>query len=152
MGDTEALCFIGEWSRFNAEVMHMRVLIEQLELHQDERGSVFEALDPLHISRQENVHVVVTQPGCIRGNHYHTRGTEVIVVCGPALVRLRDGQAIEDISVAQDQALRLTIPPGVSHAIRNTGDRPNVMIAFNSVAYSQEQPDVFRDVLLEREV
>jgi dTDP-4-dehydrorhamnose 3,5-epimerase-like enzyme len=129
--------------------MNMRVVIERVKQHQDERGSVFEPLNPMHLCRQHNVHVVLTQPGCIRGNHYHNRGTEVIIVCGPALIRLRDGQAIEEIRVAQDQTLRLTIPPGVSHAFQNIGSQPNVMIAFNTVVHTPEEPDVVRDVLFE---
>ena len=55
-------------------------------------GSVFEPLEPECLPSQRNIHVVVTEPGCVRGNHYHTRGTEVITVQGPALVRIRDGQ------------------------------------------------------------
>jgi UDP-2-acetamido-2,6-beta-L-arabino-hexul-4-ose reductase len=127
----------------------MRVLIEQVERHQDARGSVFEALDPTHLCRQHNVHVIFTQPGCIRGNHYHQRGTEVLIVCGPALIRLRDGDAREDIRVAADQTVRLTIPPGVSHAVQNVGHQPNVMLAFNTVTHIPETPDVFPDVLIE---
>ena len=128
----------------------MRVVVEALELHRDERGSVFEPLDRDHLSQQYHMHVVLTEPGCIRGNHYHMRGTEVIIVCGPALIRVRDGQIVEDINVAPDQALRLTIPPGVSHAFQNAGQQTNVLIAYNTVPYDPDQPDVVRDVLIER--
>jgi dTDP-4-dehydrorhamnose 3,5-epimerase-like enzyme len=71
-----------------------RVRIEPVVFHQNSRGSVFEPLDPQHLAGQRNVHVVVTKPGCVRGNHYHTRGTEVVTVQGPALVRLRDGERV----------------------------------------------------------
>jgi hypothetical protein len=66
------------------------------------------------------------------------------------LIRLRDGDAIEELRVAADQTLRLTIPPGVSHAVQNVGHQPNVMLAFNTVAHTPERPDVFPDVLIER--
>lgn len=128
----------------------MRVVVEALELHRDERGSVFEPLARDHLNPPYHMHVVLTEPGCIRGNHYHRRGTEVVIVCGPALIRLRDGPAVEDIHVAADQARRLTIPPGVSHAFQNIGQQPNVIIASNTVPYDPDQPDVVRDVLIER--
>ena len=72
----------------------MCVRVEPVVLHQDSR-SVFEPLEPECLPSQRNIHVVVTEPGCVRGNHYHTRGTEVITVQGPALVRIRDGQDSE---------------------------------------------------------
>ena len=53
------------------------VLIEQVLLHRDGRGGVFEPFAPEHIPGQRNVQVVVTEPGCVRGNHDyrgHDRG------------------------------------------------------------------------------
>jgi dTDP-4-dehydrorhamnose 3,5-epimerase-like enzyme len=32
---------------------------------------VFEPLDPERIPDQRNIQVVVTEPGCVRGHHYH---------------------------------------------------------------------------------
>ena len=69
----------------------MCVRVEPVVLHQDSRGSVFEPLEPESLPSQRNIHVVVTEPGCVRGNHYHTRAREVITVQGAALVRIRDG-------------------------------------------------------------
>jgi dTDP-4-dehydrorhamnose 3,5-epimerase-like enzyme len=128
----------------------MRVIVDEIALHRDQRGVVFEPLDEARLATQRNVHVVLTERGCIRGNHYHRRGTEVITVYGPALVRLREGAELEDRIVAEGQALRFTIPPGISHAVKNTGDRPNLLIAFNTEVHNREAPDVVCDVLIER--
>jgi dTDP-4-dehydrorhamnose 3,5-epimerase-like enzyme len=127
----------------------MRVAVDEIALRQDQRGAVFEPLDGDSLAAQRNVHVVLTEPGCIRGNHYHRKGTEVVTVHGPALVRLRDGEEIEDRVVGEGQALRFTIPPGVSHAVKNIGERPNLLIAFNTEAHDREEPDVVRDILIE---
>ncbi len=127
----------------------MRVTVDEVALHRDQRGVVFEPLDEARLVTQHNVHVVLTEPGRIRGNHYHRKGTEVVTVYGPALVRLREGTEIENTVVAEGQALRFTIPPGISHAVKNTGDRPNLLIAFNTEAHNREAPDVVRDVLIE---
>lgn len=129
--------------------MTSHVTIERLEVHSDPRGWVVEpaGLETLAIAR--NVHVVLTEPGCVRGNHYHPQGTEVFVVVGPALIRLRDSAGLRDVDVPEGQAFRFTIPPGVAHAIRNPGPRPMCLIAFNTVVHDPARPDVVRDVLLE---
>jgi hypothetical protein len=47
--------------------MHVRV--KPVVVHQDRCVSVFEPLDPEHLPSQRKMHVVVTEPGCVRGNH-----------------------------------------------------------------------------------
>ncbi len=126
----------------------MSVLIDELKIHADSRGAVFEPLDPMLIKDQQNVHVVISEPGAVRGNHYHLKGKEIISVTGPALVRIREESTMKDINIPSGKAYRLTIPPGVSHAIQNTGDRPNILIAFNTMSHDPENPDVLQDILV----
>jgi dTDP-4-dehydrorhamnose 3,5-epimerase-like enzyme len=127
----------------------MGVTIEPLVCHRDNRGSVFEPLDPERLPSQRNVHVVVTEPGCVRGNHYHTRATEVLTVQGPALVRVRDEQGVQDTLIPEGAVTRFTIPPGMAHAIQNLGTRPTLLVAFRDRADDPAAPDVVREVLLE---
>jgi UDP-2-acetamido-2,6-beta-L-arabino-hexul-4-ose reductase len=127
----------------------MRVVIETLNMHSDARGPVVEPLDAANLAAQKNVHVAVSQPGCVRGNHFHQLGTEIITVIGPALARFREGKEISDVQVAANEAVRFTIPPGVSHAIKNTGAQPCIIVAFNTTAHDRRAPDLFRDVLIE---
>jgi len=127
----------------------MRVTIEEITIHQDERGVVFEPISPDALTAQRNVHVVLTEPGGIRGNHRHQFGTEIVVVYGPALVRLRDGKEMEERILPQGCAFRFTISPGVSHAFKNIGERPNLLICFNTEVHDQNKPDVLPDVLIE---
>ncbi|MBA2491655.1 MAG: hypothetical protein H0V34_08125, partial [Gammaproteobacteria bacterium] len=94
-------------------------------------------------------HMVLTEPGAIRGNHYHTRGTEVLAGAGPLLIRLRDGDARMELQIAADEAIRVTIPAGVAHAIMNTGDKPSAIVSFSTESYNREEPDVVREVLIE---
>jgi dTDP-4-dehydrorhamnose 3,5-epimerase-like enzyme len=126
----------------------MRVGAEQVVLHRDSRGSVFEPLDAERLPGQRNVHIVITEPGCVRGNHYHTRGTEVVTVQGPALVRIRDGQGVQDALVPEGAVTRFIIPPGVAHAIQNLGTRPTLLVAFRDLADDPTNPDVVRQVLI----
>jgi dTDP-4-dehydrorhamnose 3,5-epimerase-like enzyme len=127
----------------------MRVKIEPVTVNRDRRGSVFEPLTADNLAAQRNVHVVLTEPGAVRGNHYHRRGTEVMSVYGPALVRVRDQSEHLELEVADGEAVRLTIPPGVAHAVKNTGSAPIVLVAFNTQEHDSVAPDVVRKVLIE---
>jgi dTDP-4-dehydrorhamnose 3,5-epimerase-like enzyme len=128
--------------------MKAKTIIETVELVTDARGWVLEPLLEEWIPRQRNIHVVLTEPGCIRGNHYHQFGTEVLVAVGPARIRVReDGQARE-ILVPEGKAMRLTLPPGVAHAIQNLGTGPAVLISFNTIPHDRAHPDTVRDVLI----
>lgn len=131
--------------------MANRITIEPMTYPTDHRGLVMEPIGPDALPLQQNVHLALTEPGHIRGNHYHKHGNEVVVVLGPALVRYREepGGAIEDLNIPQGQAYRLRIPPGVAHAFQNPGPTPMVIIAFNTVIHDPEHPDVVRDVLIE---
>lgn len=126
----------------------MQPTIDKPMIHSDARGIVFEPVDAALLHRQRNVHVVITQPGSVRGNHYHRHSTEILIIMGPALVRLRVEKEIREISIPSQAVYRLRIPPGISHAVYNTGERPNFLIAFNSATHDRKTPDVTRDMLI----
>lgn len=126
----------------------MRTKIETLRTHHDVRGSLFEPADGHHLADKQNVHVVLTQPGYVRGNHVHIVGTEISVVTGPALARLKEDGQIHDIEVPAGETWRFTIPPGVSHAYKNTGEGVMVLVGFNTERHDPERPDVARDEIL----
>lgn len=121
---------------------------EAVNRFSDTRGYVFEPLEGELLANQKNTHVVISRPGAVRGNHYHLRGTETLVVCGPALVRIRMDKDIEDVSIPANTTCRLIIPPGVSHAIQNTGGIDNLLVAFNTEPHDPDKPDLVQDVLI----
>src|SRR5262249_48915268 len=122
---------------------------EPLTCFRDARGQVVEPLGPDTLPLQRNVHLVLTEPGHIRGNHYHERGHEVTVAFGPALFRYRDGAEIRDVLLPGGHAYRFKIPPLVAHAFQNTGPAPMVLIGFNTEPHDPARPDVVADVLIE---
>ena len=124
-------------------------VIEELTFPADARGFVFEPLDVQRLPGQRNVHVAVTEPNAIRGNHYHERSTEIAVVLGPALVRLREDGRVRDVTVPDGRAYRFTFAPGVSHAFQGHGGKPMLLVAFNTAIFDPNSPDVVRDVLIE---
>lgn len=121
---------------------------EPIVLKSDARGWVFEPVMPGELPAQQNVHVVLNMPGCIRGNHVHPRGAEICAVQGPSLVRVREDGRLRDVTVPPGEWMRFVFPPGMAHAMQSTGDAPTLLISFNTVAFDPAAPDVVRDVLI----
>ncbi len=124
------------------------VTIEEMTVSSDHRGTVFNPLPVSALTGQKNFHMVISQPRAVRGNHYHRRGTEILIVAGPATVRIRENGRLRDIVIPGQSIYRLTIAPGISHAVKHTGPDAGFLLAFNTVAYDPENPDVVRDILL----
>jgi dTDP-4-dehydrorhamnose 3,5-epimerase-like enzyme len=124
------------------------VEIQKLAVHADERGAVFEPLEPALLAGWRNVHTVISEPGAIRGNHRHVRGTEVTALLGPALVRYRSGDSIEEWQVPAGEAWRFVFPPGTAHAFKNTGCGPMVLVSFNTEEHDPARADAVREELI----
>jgi len=125
-----------------------RTLIEPVGTYRDARGALFEPVDDTHLAGKRNAHVVLTEPGFVRGNHYHRVGTEIAVVTGPAQVRLKEEGVLRDLEVPAGETWRFTIPPGVTHAYRNPGPGTMFLIGFNSERHDPAAPDMVREEIL----
>lgn len=125
-----------------------RVSLEKVATFADERGLVFNPMTMPELNAQQNFHVVTSAPQAIRGNHYHRRGMEILIIVGPALVRVREESGLRDIDIPDRSVYRLTIPPGVPHAVKATGSQDGVLLSFNTVDYDPKNPDVVREVLM----
>jgi UDP-2-acetamido-2,6-beta-L-arabino-hexul-4-ose reductase len=73
---------------------------------------------------------------------------EITSVVGPCLVRLKEDGAIRDLEVPAGETWRLTIPPGVVHAFRNTGNTTMVLVSFSTVLHDPAGADTVRDQIL----
>jgi UDP-2-acetamido-2,6-beta-L-arabino-hexul-4-ose reductase len=127
----------------------MNVLIEPIELRQDLRGFVFNPLSTPALKGQKSCHVAMTEPGCVRGNHYHTRATETLAIIGPWLIRYRENGKTTDLSIAAGEVVRMTFPPGVAHAFKNTGSSAGALVVFSDVDNDAASTDLVRDILIE---
>jgi len=123
-------------------------VIESVKAHCDARGSVFEPLTDAELAAQKNVHVVLTQPGEIRGNHAHRTAVEITTVVGPCLVRLKETGKVRDLEIPAGETWRLTIPPGVVHAFRNTGAGVMVLVSFSTHLHDPSGSDTVREQIL----
>jgi dTDP-4-dehydrorhamnose 3,5-epimerase-like enzyme len=139
----------------------MSSIVRGIPLRQarDARGVVFEPLDAAQLLAQRNVHVVLTAPGAVRGNHHHRLLHEVTAVVGPARVAWRAARAdgappvesvepIESVDVPAGEVWRFEFPPGITHAYQNTGRETMVLVAFSSRPHDPADPDTCRDVLI----
>ncbi|MGA2187686.1 MAG: cupin domain-containing protein [Steroidobacteraceae bacterium] len=124
-------------------------LIERVHTHRDPRGALFEPLSDKELAAQRNVHVVLTQPGEVRGNHVHISAVETTSVVGACRVRLKEGGVIRDIDVPAGEIWRFTIPPGVVHAYRNTGDAVMILVSFSTHVHDPGGADTRREVILD---
>jgi len=124
------------------------LMIQTLKTHRDPRGSVFEPLDDAQLAGQRNVHVVLTQPNAVRGNHVHRTAVEIATVVGPCLARFKDVDGSQDIEVPDAETWRFHIPPGVVHAFRNTGNSVMVLVSFSSDLHDPTGADSLREQIL----
>jgi dTDP-4-dehydrorhamnose 3,5-epimerase-like enzyme len=123
-------------------------LLQTVKTHRDARGALFEPLGDAELAAQKNVHVVLTQPNEVRGNHVHHSATETTSVVGPCLIRVKESGVIRDIEVAAGEICRLVIPPGVAHAYRNTGAGVMVLVSFSTNVHDPSGADTAREQIL----
>ncbi len=119
--------------------------IDRLDVRRDVRGLVFEPLAAHELGGMRNAHVVLTEPGHVRGNHYHARATEWMAVVGPARVRVRRDHAVEEVLVPAGEVWRFTFPPGMSHAVAFGGEGTGVLVSFSDLTH--DPADTVRDPL-----
>jgi len=93
-----------------------------LELHCDNRGSLFEAV------REKNggqTFLSTTHPGITRGNHYHYHKVErFLVVAGEAIIRVRRlfHTTVKEFHVSGARPQYVDMPTLHTHEITNVGD------------------------------
>lgn len=121
--------------------MPAKVRIEELRDYGDGRGPSYSVPAPAleYLGRVADVHLGMSKPGAVRGNHYHLRRREAIVVLPGAQWSLHwdngEGSPPSERSFDGSQAVLVLVETGVSHALRNNGERPLWFIACSSEPY-----------------
>ena len=67
---------------------------------------------------------------------------------GPCQVRLKEIDGIRDVEVPAGETWRFTIPPGVVHAYRNTGDTVMILVSFSTNLHDPTGAETRREVIL----
>jgi quercetin dioxygenase-like cupin family protein len=99
------------------------------QMSSDERGSSFfffpEAVD-LDL---KSLHIVVTKPGQVRGNHAHPTRTEYLFFFGGrGLFAWEEDGQVHQMQTKLDGPL-VKISPGIKHAYRNAGGNDAYILA-----------------------
>jgi len=120
--------------------MSQKVVITELRNTGDARGASFTApADALaFVGRMADVHLASTKPGAVRGNHYHLKRREAIVVLPGAKWSFHwdeGADAAQHREFDGSSAVQILISPGASHAVRNDGDGLLWLIAISSESY-----------------
>ena len=121
----------------------MSQLLQISELHNngDHRGLSFSAPPEAlaFVGRMADVHLASIKPGAIRGNHYHLRRREGIVVLPGTRWSLHwdegEGSPLQHREFDGASAVLVLISPHASHAIRNDGASILWFFAISSEAY-----------------
>ena len=121
--------------------MTAKIQIAEVSNNGDARGFSFtapaEAL--AFVGRMADVHLASTKPGAVRGNHYHLRRREAIVVLPGAKWSLHwddgEGSTTQHRAFDGSLAVLVLVRPGASHAVRNDGDNALWLVAISSETY-----------------
>jgi len=104
--------------------------------HSDDRGYLHKILSSSqtpHDLGSGEVYVTAARPGELKGGHYHRRmGEWFAVIQGNGELRLADPQTGEQATLELRAVRPLTVyvPPGIAHAVVNTGKRSLVCVAW----------------------
>ena len=128
----------------------MRIQISELANHGDARGfsltTPAQALD--FLGNVADIHLASTGPGAIRGNHYHLRRREAIVLLPgpPWSLHWDEGEDTETQHRQFDggSAVLVLVSPGASHAVRNDGETLLWLVACSSLPYDPSESVVRR--------
>jgi len=117
-------------------------------LKSDTRGWLLELIKS---PKSGQIFVSSTQPGAIRGNHYHDSKVEKFcVIKGQGIIRLRSvlgGEVIEYHVNGKDIQI-IDIPPGYTHSIENTSDVELLTLFWASEIFESHSPDTWPENVL----
>ena len=114
-----------------------------LKMNIDERGSFTELIKTFNDGQ---VSVNISQPGIIKGNHYHhTKNEKFIVVSGKCEIKFRKigTKEIFTYRVSGEKIQAVDIPPGYTHSIKNIGNTDSVTIMWASEVFDANNPDTY---------
>jgi len=118
-----------------------KIQITELSNNGDGRGFSFtapaEAL--AFVGRMSDVHLASTKPGAVRGNHYHLRRREAILILPGTKWSFHWDEAEASTPQHRDfegkSAVLVLVSSGASHAVRNDGDDLLWLAAISSESY-----------------
>ncbi|MBU1043363.1 MAG: hypothetical protein KJ915_03070 [Candidatus Omnitrophica bacterium] len=130
------------------------IQIEPLEDHSDDRGVSFSL--PLQIfdfmKKIKEIHMATILPGAVRGNHFHEKRKEVIMVLysDAWIFGYQDKKAEQPTfqHFEGEAGIVIKIKPGIAHALKNTGNKPLLIACFSNSANDPKNSDINEKIVL----
>jgi UDP-2-acetamido-2,6-beta-L-arabino-hexul-4-ose reductase len=122
-----------------------------LQLHADDRGSLFEAVKNRNGGQ---TFFSTTRPGITRGNHYHFNKVErFLVVKGTAVIRIRRllDDHVEEFHVSGAAPVYVDMPTLHTHSITNIGDEELLTLFWSHEIFDPANPDTYFETVLKDE-
>jgi dTDP-4-dehydrorhamnose 3,5-epimerase-like enzyme len=123
------------------EIMDTKIRIAELDNAGDRRGLSLTVPSAVlaFLGRVLDFYLSSTEPGAVRGNHYHLRRREATVVLPGAAWSLHwdEGQntPAQHRQFDGDKAILVLVSPGASHAVRNEDKTTLWLVALSSESY-----------------
>jgi UDP-2-acetamido-2,6-beta-L-arabino-hexul-4-ose reductase len=118
---------------------------EKLEIKGDERGKLIEIFKIPNIGQ---IFYSTTEPGIVRGNHYHTRKKEYFcVIEGKGLIKLRNRETgeLKEIKVSGETPETVEMPVNWAHNIKNIWDSEMKLLVWVNEVFNPDDPDTFSE-------
>lgn len=116
---------------------------------EDKRGSLKKIIMKSQLEENEKieeVYLLYSEKGSVRGNHYHKKTLEYfMVVSGKAKVALKnlDTGTLEELYISAEDNVVLKVPPQVVHAFKNEEVQQLIMLAISLKEYNKLDTDTF---------
>src|ERR1700733_11469775 len=92
-----------------------------------------------YVGRAADLHLASTDPGAVRGNHYHVKTRMAIVVLPGSRWSFHWDEGsdtqLQHRAFEGDAAVLILVAPGASHAMRNDGERILWVASISSESY-----------------
>ncbi len=115
----------------------------------DERGCSFSMPDAWNrfLAALADLHVTTIRPGHVRGNHYHARHKEILIVIHSDRWSFHwdsgAGTTVQHRPFTGTGAALIEISPLASHAVSNTGERDLLVAGMSDARYNPQRPDAY---------
>lgn len=131
------------------------VMVRELTVHTDERGTVCEMYDPRwnwHPEPMVFSYYYTIRPGWVKGWAVHMQHDDrYCLLQGEMKVVLYDARPesptfglVSEFFMTEQRRSLMSIPPGVWHADQNVGEKDVLVVNFPTIQYDHAKPDKYR--------
>lgn len=120
--------------------------LEDLEAWNSERGKLISFIKAPGIGQ---IYCLTILPGQVRGNHYHAKKEETIMVYeGRCKIYLEDSKTKEKSEIILDSSdesqKKIIMQPYIVHTFENIGDATAMLVEYASTVFDESDPDIIK--------